>query len=69
MKKENVIELLKINNGYIKGYGSNICRLMSFNHSPIANIKKSIVIELERDLIIKKEGLIFKIAHELCEDI
>jgi hypothetical protein len=61
MKKENVIELLKINNGYIKGHGSNTCRLMDFSHSPIANIKKNIVQELLEEQIIVKENLIYKL--------
>lgn len=69
MTKENIIELLKINKGYIKGYGSTLCRLMDFKHSPIVNVKKSIVKKLIEEGLIIKENLIYKLDNVLNEDI
>ena len=50
--------------GYIKGFGPKICRVMDGNHNPLYNINREIVNQLIEDNKLKQEGLIFKLNLE-----
>lgn len=55
-----VIEHLKKDNGYIKGFGQNMCRLMYSKHNPVVNVPKDIVTYLFNEGVLIQDGLIFK---------
>lgn len=66
MQNENNIKIKIItdlfnSNGYIKGYGATMCRVMDGEHNPLYNINKSIIMTLVSDGKLIQEGLIFKL--------
>ena len=60
-QQEQLISLLKENNGYIKGYGQTYCRVMSEDHKPIYNVLKTIVDPLIAAGILYRDNLIIKL--------
>ena len=59
-ESENVINLLKKHNGYIKGWGS-LARLMDYKHNPVKNFKKSVLILLIFEDKIIKDGFLYRL--------
>lgn len=55
---------LKENDGYVKGFGPKLCRVMDKDHNPLYNINREIVMGLVDNDKLKLEGLIFKINLE-----
>lgn len=55
---------LKENDGYVKGFGPKLCRVMDKDHNPLYNIDREIVEGLFADDKIKIDGLIYKLNLE-----
>jgi hypothetical protein len=71
MKPDEIIKLKKLiitdlfnKNGYIKGFGPKLCRVMDGEHNPLYNVKRDIVDALIYEDKIIKDGLIFKLNLE-----
>jgi hypothetical protein len=71
MKLDETIKLKKLiitdlfnKNGYIKGFGPKLCRVMDGEHNPLYNVKRDIVDALIYEDKIIKDGLIFKLNLE-----
>ena len=62
--KTQVITDLFNKNGYIKGFGPKLCRVMDGEHSPLYNVKREVVDGLIDDDKLIKDGLIFKLNLE-----
>ena len=63
MKKMVITDLFN-KNGYIKGFGPKLCRVMDSEHNPLYNISREIIDGLIADGKLKKDGLIFKLNLE-----
>jgi len=59
--KIKIITDLFNTNGYIKGYGPKLCRLMDGEHNPLYNVNRMIIQSLIADDKLIQEGLIFKL--------
>lgn len=71
MKPDEIIKLKKLvitdlfnKNGYIKGFGSKLCRVMDGDHNPLYNVGRDVVEGLISDGNLKKDGLIYKLNLE-----
>jgi len=71
MKLDEIIKIKKLiitdlfnKNGYIKGFGPKLCRVMDGEHNPLYNVKRDIVDALIYEDKIIKYGLIFKLNLE-----
>jgi hypothetical protein len=62
--KKLVLTDLFNKDGYIKGYGSKLCRVMDGEHNPLYNVKRDIVDSLIYEEKIIKNGLVFKLNLE-----
>ena len=63
LKKQVITDLFN-KNGYVKGYGPKLCRVMDGEHNPLYNIEREIIDGLIFDDKLKKEGLIYKLNLE-----
>jgi hypothetical protein len=50
--------------GYIKGFGRKLCRVMDGEHNPLYNVKREIIDALIYEDKIIKDGLVFKLNLE-----
>ena len=57
----NIIKNLFDTDGYIKGYGAKLYRVMDGNHNPLYNVKRVIVDTLIDNGDVIQVGLIFKL--------
>lgn len=55
---------LRIHEGYVKGYGSKLCRVMDKDHNPLYNINKEVVDFLFQIEKLKLDGLFYKLNLE-----
>lgn len=62
--KTQVITDLFNKNGYIKGFGPKLCRVMDGEHRPLYNVKREIIDGLMDDDKLVRDGLIFKLNLE-----
>ena len=60
-ESETVTYLLKKHNGYIKGWGGALVRLMDHKHNPVKNFKKSVLILLIFENKVIKDGLVYRL--------
>jgi hypothetical protein len=62
--KKLVLTDLFNKDGYIKGHGPKLCRVMDGEHNPLYNVKRDIVDSLIYEEKIIKNGLVFKLNLE-----
>jgi hypothetical protein len=62
--KKLIITDLFSKDGYIKGYGGKLCRVMDGEHNPLYNVKREIIDALIYEDKIIKDGLVFKLNLE-----
>lgn len=59
-----LISDLKTNDGYVKGFGPKLCRVMDKDHSPLYNINREVIDFLNQTEKLKLDGLFYKLNLE-----
>ena len=58
---KQIITDLYNTDGYIKGYGAKLCRVMDGNHNPLYNINKELVNIMFAKETLVLEGMVYKL--------